>query len=363
MSIVSLTYYNASFIVDEDSHLANSSMMAATQTSAMVASGSALLWDPRIVAGSAGSIVSALVSQPFEVAKVKQQNYRPTLMGGIGSNSSYGTAVVHRHPGPLSMLRSVIAKEGVQGAYRGIAPTIVMSVPNYVLYLTAYDEIVARLRRWSFSGSDNNSSIPLIGGALARLIATTAVAPLELLRTRDASSTSNQSSQSALTGRRQGGGGVWSELVRIVQTDGVGALYKGIVPSLARDVPFAAMYMLCLEQFRDISRPYLLPRHLEAATTERQVAFEFTNAALAGMVAASFTAPLDVVKTRFQSAAQPQNEHQQQQRTTILRVIRSIIKEDGVAALWRGNQARMLKVAPQYAIMISFYEVGKKVLA
>jgi Mitochondrial carrier protein len=39
------------------------------------------------------------------------------------------------------------------------------------------------------------------------------------------------------------------------------------------------------------------------------------------------------------------------------------VRQEGMAGLWRGNQARMLKVAPQYAIMISCYEVGKKVLA
>jgi solute carrier family 25 protein 39/40 len=33
-----------------------------------------------------------------------------------------------------------------------------------------------------------------------------------------------------------------------------------------------------------------------------------------------------------------------------------------VAGLWRGNQARMLKVAPACAIMISCYEFGKRVL-
>jgi Mitochondrial carrier protein len=88
-------------------------------------SGHALTLDPRIVSGGFGSVLAALISQPFEVAKVKVQTSGPTSMTG-----SLGT---------WSILRHVIAQRGVQGVYAGLAPTLIMSVPSYVLYLTTYD--------------------------------------------------------------------------------------------------------------------------------------------------------------------------------------------------------------------------------
>ena len=37
-----------------------------------------------------------------------------------------------------------------------------------------------------------------------------------------------------------------------------------------------------------------------------------------------------------------------------------IFQQEGAAGLWRGWAARCLKVAPACAIMISSYEIGKK---
>lgn len=304
--------------------------------------------DPRILSGTLGSVVSGAVVTPFEVAKVKQQTYKPALPNGL-------------QPGVLSTIRRVVAVEGVQGAFSGLAPTLVMSVPNYMLFLISTDEIVAFLKRrreeqaqmWALS----DNAIPFVGGAIARLIASTAVAPLELLRTRAASLASTNGNH--VTGR-QPALAIWSDLRTVLKKDGIGALYKGLIPTLWRDVPFAAIYMVCLERFRCATRPILLSEN--GNSRQRQAGFEFTNAALAGMMAASCTAPLDVAKTRLQSAA-PLHHGQEVAPHSTPKALQSIVRNEGLAGLWKGNTARMMKVAPQYAIMISFFEVGKKMVA
>jgi len=389
------TMMAASNIIDDESFLASTAMMQVTDSQV-----AAVSLDARILSGTVGSIVSAVVSQPFEVTKIQQQQQhqqhqrhnsctthnthhyrplpaRPPLNHVVGSSSCtscttkappfymlYSTSATGaRRPSPatpmgaIGTLRSVIAREGLGGAYRGIVPTVIMAVPNYVLYLTVYDDIVAKLRannsnannsKWHFS----ETSIPLIGGALARMLATTVVAPLELLRTRHASGSDRQpEKQSSMV----------SELHKIVRQDGVRGLYRGILPFLSRDVPFAAIYMLVLERFRDVSRPVLLPdTSSRSESPYRQVQFEFVSAALSGMVAATCTQPLDVIKTRLQSYNAATANGRAAPGT--VETVRSIVQREGLSGLWRGNQARMMKVAPQYAIMISFYEVGKKVL-
>ncbi|CAB9513258.1 25 member 40 [Seminavis robusta] len=317
--------------------------------------------DPRVVSGSVGSVVSSVVSQPFEVAKVKLQNSDQPRVLGWSKN---------RAPGTFSVLRHVMANQGVRGVYAGLAPTMVMSIPNYALYLTAYDEIVSYLRTKQSTGTvlSNDGTVPLVGGAVARLIATTAVAPLEMLRTRNASqrlpTRTNPNQKLGLVGNVS----VWNDLKNIVRKEGIVSLYTGILPSLGRDVPFAAVYMLCLERIRDESRRIWMVDEAIASSPRHPtqlIMFEFINAAMAGMVAATATAPMDVLKTRAQSAIYEDNTRSSssQNRESTMRVLRSIVRTEGVSGLWRGNQARMMKVAPQYAIMISFYEVGKKMLA
>lgn len=298
--------------------------------------------DSRLLPGAVGSIVSVGASQPFEVAKVKLQNYRPPTQN----------AVLSPPPSVLSTLRGVVSREGLRGVYAGLAPTLLMSVPNFVIYLITYDELVTYLHTKTLSTNHlqlPEPVLPFLCGASARLIATTAVAPLELLRTRHAASSGIVQKPTASTQ-------VWNELSTILKTDGIRGLYKGLVPSLWRDVPFAAIYMVCLDHFKKTTQPFFQTSSDDVISMKQQIEFQFTNAALAGMVAASCTAPLDVVKTRLQSTRHGAT-------TSTVSVLRSIVRDEGIKGLWRGNQARMLKVAPQYAIMISCYEIGKKMMA
>ena len=47
-------------------------------------------------------------------------------------------------------------------------------------------------------------------------------------------------------------------------------------------------------------------------------------------------------------------------RRSTFQHLRQIAKEEGFfAGLWKGNQTRMIKVAPGCAVMISCYELGK----
>ena len=43
-------------------------------------------------------------------------------------------------------------------------------------------------------------------------------------------------------------------------------------------------------------------------------------------------------------------------------IARTILQEEGIKGLWKGNVPRVMKVAPACAIMISSYEIGKRVL-
>ena len=120
----------------------------------------------------------------------------------------------------------------------------------------------------------------------------------------------------------------------------------------------------------------------------------FVSGAGAGGIAAFFTTPFDVVKTRrqmssqaeahtiescdhfglkeYSSGSQHHNACQQRNIISTTRVhniggtfghMREILKDEGVTGLWRGNSTRMVKVAPACAIMIACYEAGKKVFA
>ena len=110
-----------------------------------------------------------------------------------------------------------------------------MSVPNTVLYFATYeaarDAIVARK-------PDLVDAAPLLAGGGARTFAATVVSPMELMRTR-------MQAEPALLRQGMVGGAV-----ALVRREGYSALWKGLGPTLWRDVPFSCLYWYTYESLK-----------------------------------------------------------------------------------------------------------------
>lgn len=79
------------------------------------------------------------------------------------------------------MAHTQIARsEGIPGLYRGLTPSLAMAVPSTVLYYSLYDS----LRDTLHTLGAGPFLAPLVGGSCSRIVAATATAPLELIRTR-----------------------------------------------------------------------------------------------------------------------------------------------------------------------------------
>ena len=397
---------------------------------------------PRILSGSVGSIITALAVTPLEVVKIRQQSsgVKPisySNFSGVQPCRGCGTLVLNNGlmecsipvetatstrsiastapphtSGTFRTLFSIFKQEGYSGIYAGLRPTLLMSVPNTVLYFTAYDEISTRLRNnhnlnkhnieqstqhMNEIGDDKKRQayIPLVAGSLSRLLASLSTAPLELVRTRQASAIGNGEKVVP---------GMMEEFRFLLRSNGFSSLFTGLAPTLWRDVPFSAIYWLFLEQFRnDLSTSSSLGtwggRYYKDQGVQIppsiEVTHSFISGAGAGAIAAFGTTPFDVVKTRRQMSSQTEvlstgsdpcdhfglkeysgSRNNCQQRSISVAAatergrfnnvgtfghMREILKDEGLSGLWRGNTTRVVKVAPACAIMISCYEFGKKV--
>lgn len=396
---------------------------------------------PRILSGSVGSIITALAVTPLEVVKIRQQSsgVKPISYSNFSLRSinnirgvepcrGCGTLVLNnglmecsipvettsgaRTSGTFRTLFSIFKHEGWSGLYAGLKPTLLMSVPNTVFYFTAYDEISSRLR--TLHTLNNNIAhesahhvneiddddakrqayIPLVAGSTSRLLASLSTAPLELVRTRQASAIGNGEKVVP---------GMVEEFRLLLRTNGFSSLFTGLAPTLWRDVPFSAIYWLFLENFRNgLSDSKSLGTwggryykdqgiHIPPSV---EVMHSFVSGAGAGAIAAFATTPFDVVKTRRQMSSQTEvlstsqgscdhfglkeyssSHNNCQQRSLSVAAaaergqvnvgtfghMREILKDEGMSGLWRGNTTRMVKVAPACAVMISCYEFGKRV--
>jgi solute carrier family 25 protein 39/40 len=185
----------------------------------------------------------------------------------------------------------------------------------------------------------------------------------------------------------------------MVATHGYRSLWRGLTLTLWRDVPFSGMYWWGYETIRErladareqrVGRGGLdLERDLESGgergrETRRQAwarrrslshgtenhADTFTDSFIAGAASGGFasvvTMPFDVGKTRTQvfrdagSSASAATAAAPEERN-MTRLLWHIFRTEGLPGLFRGCVPRTLRVAPACAIMISSYEVGKRV--
>ncbi|KAL9138736.1 MAG: hypothetical protein Q9175_000002 [Cornicularia normoerica] len=265
-------------------------------------------------------------------------------------------------------LRKIARHEGPTSLWRGLSPTLVMSIPANVIYFTGYDS----LRSNSHSPIHNyipDAYAPLIAGSIARVAAASVISPIEMLRTRMQASTSGS------------GAGVFAEtltgLRTMVHSQGYTSLWRGLKLTMWRDVPFSGIYWWGYEavrnrlaDMRDPPHSRTKPRSKSRDSVHHTATFvdSFVAGGTSGAIASVITTPFDVGKTRQQVLHHEPTKETVKVASTALRpeeqamprFIYHIWKEEGMAGLFRGWVPRMLKVAPACAIMISSYEVGKK---
>lgn len=271
----------------------------------------------------------------------------------------------------LDGLRKISRHEGITTLWRGLSPTLVMTVPANIIYFTGYEWL--RYNRQSPLSRLSDNYAPLVSGATARVFAAAAVNPIEMLRTRMQANVST-------------GGAHFTEAVKgiseMVAVQGYTSLWRGLTLTLWRDVPFSGIYWWGYESVRGVlteARMRARGRSLEpdgsrrrarsrSQSRENQTATftdSFVAGATSGAVASIITTPFDVGKTRRQvfKEAAPLNGAEKvlaPEERSMMRFLWHIFREEGAAGLWRGWIPRTLKVAPGCAIMISCYEMGKR---
>jgi solute carrier family 25 aspartate/glutamate transporter 12/13 len=137
----------------------------------------------------------------------------------------------------------------------------------------------------------------------------------------------------------------------IVRNLGLVGLYKGASACLLRDVPFSAIYFPTYSHLKkDLFG--------ESSTKKLGVLQLLTAGAIAGMPAAYLTTPCDVIKTRLQVEARKGDTAY----TGLRHAAKTIWKEEGFKAFFKGGPARIFRSSPQFGFTLAAYELLQNVL-
>ncbi|XP_072397844.1 mitochondrial glutathione transporter SLC25A40-like [Diabrotica undecimpunctata] len=319
-------------------------------------------------ASCTGALITSLFVTPLDVVKIRLQSqqkisqsqskcflYCNGLMDHFCScspddpNSRWLQRPGHFN-GTIDAFIKISRTEGISSLWSGLSPTLVLAIPATIVYFVTYEQLKNHLKDdhrdkllkiGQIPSKQTPLWIPLLSGAFARVISVSLVSPLELFRTKMQSQKLSYYEMNLA-------------VKTLIKQDGLRGLWKGIFPTLYRDVPFSAIYWMNYESIKSLM-----------GVTDSQPSFwiSFFSGAISGSIAASITTPFDVVKTHQQIEFGEKNLYGagnkvKANRSTI-EVIREIRAEHGTRGLFAGLAPRLIKVAPACAIMISTFEYGK----
>jgi solute carrier family 25 protein 39/40 len=243
-----------------------------------------------------------------------------------------------------------------------------MGIPANVIYFAGYDWLRTDDRS-PIKQRLGESGAPLVAGSIARVAAAAATSPLEMFRTRLQATPGTGANHFKTT---------IQDLYHMTQAKGYSSLWRGFTLTMWRDVPFSGLYWWGYEEVKKTLITARYPHLAESddrpqEPTTQAFLDSFISGAVSGSVAAFVTTPFDVGKTRQQvfrhlddgaltgpprPALSPGKLAPEQ--LSLPNFLMHIFREEGTAGLFRGWTARCLKVAPACAIMISTYELGKR---
>ena len=210
----------------------------------------------------------------------------------------------------------------------------VIGIPSSTSYILTYDWLLHSVLPPLIS---SETFVPMAAGIVARTAITSLASPLELIRTNLQSTPLSPDNPNTLRS-------VLSSVRNLVHRHGVLFLWRGLGPTLWRDVPFSGIYWASYESMKKAFHQ----RNHDGAWVA------FISGATSGMFAAVITSPFDVLKTRRQALIMSSSH---KHISSTIPLLLKMIRTEGIPALFAGNMPRMAKIAPACGIMIASYEV------
>lgn len=301
-----------------------------------------------MLAGAFGGAVGDSAMHSLDTVKTRQQ--------GLLFNPKYRHMVL--------AYTTIFKEEGLfRGLYGGYTPAILGSIPSTAAFFGTYEYS----KRFMIGQMGINDTVAyFFAGILGDMALSVFYVPLEVLKTR--LQLQGKYNNPYTKGCGYNYKGLGDAVSSIAKTEGASALAYGYKETLFRDLPFSALQFAFYERFRKWAIAY------NGDSDDLPVTLELFTGAAAGGLAGTLTTPLDVIKTRIQTAtidtAGP-HKHLTRESTTgsigkmmhrfsTLGALHSIYSNEGILGVFSGVGPRLIWTGIQSSIMLLLYQVALK---
>lgn len=304
------------------------------------------------VAGGLGGMAGAIATCPLDVVKTRLQSdvYTKSYNQSIKSKNFLIKSAQHFGE-TFSILGNVYRTEGTRALFKGLGPNLAGVIPARSINFVTYGTTKQFLSR-NFNNNNEATWIHLVSAACAGVVTSTATNPLWLLKTR----LQLDKVQGEKLGTRMYRNS-WDCLVKVVKTEGVTALYRGLTALYLGSAEGVIQWVL-YEQMKG----FLHRRQSSQSTVDSFLDWAARSGAagFAKFCALIITYPHEVVRTRLRQAPGADGRPKY---TGVIQCFRLIVKEEGLASMYGGLTPHLMRTVPNSIIMFGTWEVLIKMLS
>uniref|UniRef100_K3WZ53 Mitochondrial carrier protein n=1 Tax=Globisporangium ultimum (strain ATCC 200006 / CBS 805.95 / DAOM BR144) TaxID=431595 RepID=K3WZ53_GLOUD len=280
----------------------------------------------KLVTGALSGMISALAFQPLDVLRTHQQ-------GAFGSaTAAHKSSVFPQLLNHQQLITNEHPLTKMRAMWRGTSSTLIRVAGGAGLYFTTLDHCMTMF--------PNSAINTFLSGAFARTFAGCVMSPVTIVKAR-------MEWQAPGTYRSN-----LQVFQHVVRDEGVRGLYRGMVPTLIRDVPFSGLYVLIYTRLKTIAE-------LEFPQVPTY-GVHFASGVVAGVLATTVVHPADVVKTRMQLSILDKGARGELKNVknslTLRQTVAKILSEEGWRGFKKGIAPRVLKRTLSTAVTWTIYE-------
>lgn len=272
------------------------------------------------IAGGSAGLVEICLMHPLDVVKTRFQIQR-----GKGDANSYR--------GLGHCFKTIFHQEGILGFYKGILPPILVETPKRAVKFLTFEQYKKILSYTSLP----TGVIFTVAGLGSGLTEAFVVNPFEVVKVSLQAQRNSFSQQpSSFAYARD-----------IIKTQGLGlrGLNKGLTATLGRHGVFNMIYFGFYFNVKNI-----IPANKDPSIEFlRKLGIGF----LSGTIASCVNIPFDVAKSRIQG---PQPKPGEVKYRTCFTSMKTIYREEGFFALYKGLVPKVMRLGPGGAVMLLVYE-------
>ncbi|KAI8928184.1 mitochondrial carrier domain-containing protein [Entophlyctis helioformis] len=304
--------------------------------------------------GGMSCMAAAMVTHPVDTIKVRLQLQGEPVgypAAGTGAQATTATAstaaqaaVPKKYNGFLRGMATVVREEGVGGLYKGISASLLREGTYSTIRIGLYEPFKNALATATTGRDEPPRADPLwkkvVAGGAAGAVGSAIANPTDLLKVR----------MQASTGKLPAGG-VLRLAADVFRAEGLRGLYRGVGPNTQRAIVLTGTQLPSYDHFK-----HLL---LASGYFSEGVATHFVCSMFAGLVCATTTSPIDVVKARYMNQKYGPDGVGLKYSSTF-DCFRKTVQGEGFMALYKGWFPQWMRIGPHTIVTFMILEQLRK---